>query len=326
MASSQTNASSPLRQSNGGPRALSVREALLVWSAFALVTIVTVVTYARLEPEALYNVTGSGLAGGLGRALVYLNFPVSLAAIAVVGVVLERLPGALYGLLGAIAVAFCLVTTFVVDQSDLDARAVNAVPAVGVALALVLTALALRRGGLGSPARRSGLDVLRAALGLGVLLLALPWIFAAFGGYVGHAPAIGRLFISAQHTPEPGHPALRGVHLGLHHGLDGTLLVLTALLLTRNLTQLVPSARRTALVAYLSLLLFYGLANLANDAWDEQVVKRGWAATKIPDMLLPAASPAWLAMLAAAACVAVLISAGLARASKGVRSRAARGI
>ena len=48
------------------------------------------VTYSRIRPEELYHVSRSGLAGGLGRALVFLNFPAALAAIAIVLLVADR--------------------------------------------------------------------------------------------------------------------------------------------------------------------------------------------------------------------------------------------
>ena len=57
-------------------------EALATWALWALVLAAIVVTYARLEPAELYNVSREGLAGGLSRAVVELNFPISLVAIA----------------------------------------------------------------------------------------------------------------------------------------------------------------------------------------------------------------------------------------------------
>jgi hypothetical protein len=40
---------------------------------------------------------------------------------------------------------------------------------------------------------------------------------------------------------------------------------------------------------------------MANDLWIEQVVKRGWTAWQIPDVLQPSASAAWAAMIGVAA-------------------------
>ena len=37
----------------------------------------------------------------------------------------------------------------------------------------------------------------------------------------------------------------------------------------------------------------YGIANIANDAWFEQVVKRGWTNWAIPSVLRPDLTIAW---------------------------------
>ena len=52
-----------------------------VWALLLATAAVIVITYSRLAPEELYNVSEEGLALGLGRALVFLNYPVSLVAI-----------------------------------------------------------------------------------------------------------------------------------------------------------------------------------------------------------------------------------------------------
>jgi hypothetical protein len=49
--------------------------------------------------------------------------------------------------------------------------------------------------------------------------------------------------------------------------------------------------------AYLALMLVYGLTNLANDLWIEQVVKRGWTDWQIPDVLQPSLSAPWAALI-----------------------------
>src|SRR5207244_13217661 len=68
------------------------RVVLVIWAMFAVATVAVVITYSRLPPERLYNVTGSGfLHGGLSRALVYVNFPVGLAAVAMLLVLADRM-------------------------------------------------------------------------------------------------------------------------------------------------------------------------------------------------------------------------------------------
>jgi hypothetical protein len=87
------------------------------------------------------------------------------------------------------------------------------------------------------------------------------------------------------------------VHHGVHHGLQGLLLVGTALLLSR-----IPN--RISL--FLALMAAYGLGNIANDAWLEQIAERGWTSWTIPPSLEPAATWTWLAVLLATPLVWLL--------------------
>ena len=102
------------------------------------------VTYSRLGTTELYNVSHEGLAGGLGRALVLLNFPIALVAVALALVAVAALPRSAWLVAGP-AIALSAVVAVAVDQNDLDARWINVVPALGVALALALTVEAARR-------------------------------------------------------------------------------------------------------------------------------------------------------------------------------------
>ena len=90
------------------------------------------------------------------------------------------------------------------------------------------------------------------------------------------------------------------MHAGDHHGLVGTLQVVTALVLSRKLAALGPRLR-TAVGAYLALLMLYGLANIANDFWLEQIVKRGVTRWEFPSLITPAVSLNWLILLVLAA-------------------------
>ena len=58
-------------------------EVALVWAVFLVDAAAILVTYSRLPAHELYHVSGSGLTGGLSRVLVDSNFPVALAAIAI---------------------------------------------------------------------------------------------------------------------------------------------------------------------------------------------------------------------------------------------------
>ena len=277
-------------------------EVVTVWSLFGAVAVAMLITYARLPPEEFYNVSGEGLTAGAGRVVVFLNYSTSLVAIALLAVVADRLRGRL-AIVAAVAALLCAVVYWpgVVEQSDLDAKPVNALPALGVLIAVVLTGIALARGGIGaSRPFGGGWDVARAVLAAVLVLASVPWVFAEVGAYVGDLPVLGALFMSDEVLPEPGHPNLRAVHLGHHHGLDGTLLALSALALSRVVGQARPQLLRAALGFHVALMLVYGLAIALEDFWLEQLVKRGTTSLRIPSMTVPEASWAWAAILAAA--------------------------
>jgi hypothetical protein len=277
-------------------------EALAVWLLGAAIALTTFVTYARLPAEELYNTSSGGLEAGFSRVVVFLGYSFSIAAIPLAWIAAARI-GTRAARLAALAAALLCATIAlpgVIDQADLDARPVNALAAVGVLVALGLTAIALLREGIG-PARPFGRgDSARAALA-GVLLVAgLPWVFAELGFYVSDAPLIGRLFLAEEVVPSPGgEPSLHAVHLGRHHGMDGVLLAISALLLSRVVREMPSRLQRAGLAAYLSLMLVYGLANALQDFWLEQLVKRGTTSLAIPSMIRPDLSWAWAALLGA---------------------------
>lgn len=61
--------------------------------------------------------------------------------------------------------------------------------------------------------------------------------------------------------------------------------------------------RPRALDPYLALMLAYGVGNLVNDDWLEQVVKRGWTNHEVPSVLVPAANWGWAVVLVGAVVV-----------------------
>jgi hypothetical protein len=283
-------------------------EAVAVWTFYGLLLVAVTVTYERVAPEQLYHVDETGLHGGFGRALVAVNFPIALVAVPLALIAALRL-GTRAALLVAIAasvVCWVVAVPGVVDQGDLDARAVNAVPAVGVALALLLTVVALVRTGVGSPEWRLPGDPARLALAILLVVVGLPWLFAAVGAYIGHVPLLGDLYLSNELRPTADNPQHRIVHLGEHHGADGLYLALTALFLSRVLPQ-IRGRSRGFLSFYFSLMLVYGLALVAEDAWGEQVVARDWASWKIPSVLEPEPTIAWAVLLLAAVAVRLTV-------------------
>ena len=275
-------------------------EALTTWAIWALVLLAILVTYSRLEPPALYHVSNDGLAGGLSRAVVELNFPIALVAIATALLALGVLPRRAWWI-GGPAIVLSAVTAVpgVVDQDDLDARWVNAVPVAGVALAFGLTIAASRRAGTGFAPRRR-FDGVRIAIAVLVLLLSIPWLAALLGFYLPEG-----IFIMERPGLEDDGKAIAAVHLGQHHGFMGSLLLLTGLLLSRP--RLAAGRLATAASLYVSLACAYGAVNMTQDYWNEQLVKRGWVDWAIPSALHPTLEPIWLVTLALAAGTAVAL-------------------
>jgi hypothetical protein len=282
------------------PRGPAQGEALVTWGLWIAVLLAIVVTYARLDPADLYHVSREGLSGGLSRALVEVNFPIALAAIALALVALAALPRRAWWIAGP-AIALCAVTAWpgVVDQDDLDARWVNAVPALGVGLALGLTLAATRRAGSGLAQRRR-LDGVRLVLAAVTLFVSIPWIAALLGFYLPEG-----LFIMERPGVENG-VTIAAVHLGEHHGFMGAVLVWTALLLSRPAAA-VGGRIGTVVRLYLALAFAYGAVNMTQDAWNEQLWKRDVVDWHIPSALLPRPEPIWLVTLGLAAVAALAL-------------------
>lgn len=286
-----------------GGRGPSLRGVLVVWLLYALVTGAIFVTYSRVPPTLMYNVSHQGIAGGASRVLTFSNFSLSFGALAVLGFVIARLlAGAsarrpIVLAFGAVALVLCLVTALpgVVDQGDLDAKPVNAVPAAGVLLVIGLTVYALRTRGVGQSPAWDNRDRARLIALIALALVALPWMLADLGIYIGDIPPLDRVVMSKQHPAID--PTLAAVHLGHHHGLDGAVLAIAALILGRELGRVRPRWLRTTLSWYLALMVAYGIANMLNDGWYEQVVQRGWTTWSVPDMLRPQLSAGWSLLL-----------------------------
>jgi hypothetical protein len=289
-------------------RGAGLGEAFVVWGLVGLVALAVCVTYARIPATELYHTSVEGLEGGLGRAVVVLNFPIALIAVGVLGLVADRADAPGTDVAGAISVALCAVVAVpgVVEQSDLDAKWVNAIPASGVALAFALTVLTAMRYGVGENGRVPG-DAVRLVLLAVLAIVAAPWIAAELGFYLDDVPGLG-FVMAGDVVPEPGAPSLRAVHLGQHHGLDGAVVAASGLLLSRQLGRMRRPRLRVAAGAYFALMLVYGFANVLQDFWLEQLEKRGTVDVSIPTMIQPAASAAWLAILAAAAGVYALLA------------------
>jgi hypothetical protein len=259
----------------------------------AAVTLAVFVTYARLPADQLYHVTGSGLRGGLSRVVVELNFPDALIALAVLGVIATALPRTLRPI-AVVAALLCAVVLVpgVVSQMHLDAKWINAAPALGVVIAFALSFFA---GRLSSFQVRG--DRVRVVLAALLVLLSAPWMAAELGFYLDGVPVLGWIFQTGKIVSYQGNEPHAAVHHGVHHGLQGLLLIVSALLLSR-----LPN--RVSL--FLALMVAYGLGNIANDDWLEQIAERGWTSWTIPSSLEPRATWTWLAVVLATPVIWVL--------------------
>jgi hypothetical protein len=273
-------------------------EALATWALWGAITLAVLVTYSWVDPAETYHVSREGIAGGASRALTLINFPIALAAIALILVAMPTLPRAAWWA-AAPAIALCATVPWFVDQDDLDARWGNVVPALGVAIAGVLTVAAARRAGTAF-APRQPWDTARLVVAAVVVFVSLPWITADLGF---HFP--GDFFMGEELGQEGDGTTIAAVHLGHHHGLDGAALVLSALLLSRVAVR--TGALRIAVFSYLGAMLAYGAVNCAQDTWNEQIVKRGWTDESIPSALLPGFRPIWLIVIGLAVLAAVVL-------------------
>lgn len=302
---------------------------LALWAMWIVVAAATWATTARIPVSELYGFHGEGVLPAVGRVVVLLGWPISLAAIPMMAVALERFLARPHSQRSARVVAAAAIVSIVLcatvawpgaqQGSHLDAKYINAPAALGVAIALGLTLYVLATCGRGDPPLRTRMDVVWVVVFAAILLLSIPWLLANLGYYAGDVAGLRRVFMSEQIVPEPGHPHLRAVHLGNHEGIDGVLIAVTAAVLMRSLSQMVASVRRTILTAYLPLLFAYGLGVALADGWHEQIVKRGWTAWRVPSVLHPAASWTWLVVLAAALLVWLALRAWLDANDRGTR-------
>jgi hypothetical protein len=286
------------------PQRARLTEIWVVWALFGLATAAVFETYWRIPPHELWKVHNSGFIGGAGRALVFVGDSPAIAAFAVLPIVADRLEQRRANVVATIAFVLCATVGYVQTPSHLDPKWSNVWPVVGVGLAVLLTAWAAWRG---RPERvrttRAG-DVTRIVLGAVTLFWATPYVAAEMGFHLDGVPFFGWFFQTGKVAPEPGTGYLHAtVHYGHHHGLDGLLLVVTALLLSRLLGGIRRPRLRIFTGAVLALMLVYGWTNMVNDLWVEQVVKRGWTSWQVPDVLVPSLSLAWAAMLIAAALI-----------------------
>ena len=283
------------------PQSAGLREIYLVWLLFALTAIAVFVTYWRLPPSVLWKVHNTGFIGGAGRAYVFLSFSAALAAVGILPIVVDRLQERRAAFAGLVALVLCATVALpgVQTESHLDPKWSNLPAVLGVGLAFLLTLWASRAGRREFARTSARGDAARLIVGGLSLFFAAPYIAAEFGFFLDGVPVLGSIFLTGAIRPEPGagysHAA---VHHGHHHGMDGFLLAVSALLLSRLVGSIRRPLLRALTAVYLALLLVYGLTNQVQDLWTEQIVKRGWTSWDIPNVLHPSLSAAWAAMIA----------------------------
>jgi hypothetical protein len=280
-----------------------MRELWLSWLVYVPALAITMITYWRLPPGGTYHFNETGVTGAISRTVVELNYPVGLAAIAMLAVVARWLGGWLRPL-ALVAAVGCLTLAIpgIVSQDDLTARYRNLPAAAGAMIALgVVAVVCLRAPAMSWATSRLGGDPARIGIAAVMLVWAIPWMFALCGFYVSSVPVLGDVFRGAQ--PTPGEHALASVHRGLHEGLAGTQLAITALLLSRALGLVRAGSLRVVLSLYLALMLCYGVMVAAQDGWNEQLIKRGLVSWDIPNVLTPGLSAGWAIVILAALAV-----------------------
>lgn len=301
-------------------------EVWLVWLLFGLATVAVFITYWRLPPSELWKTSQGGFVGGAGRAFVFVSFSAAIVAPATLAITADRLGSFRARALAVIALVLCATVAIpgVQTQGDLDAKWANVPQVAGVLLAVGLCAWATRSGRrVDLTTSRAG-DRARLAVGAVSLFFAIPYIAAELGLFLDGVPFLGWFFQTGVLKPEPsGGHVHAAVHHGHHHGLDGFLLAVSALLLSRLLGGIRSRPLGAVTGFYLALMLVYGLTNQAEDLWTEQVAKRGWSHWLIPNVLQPKASAAWLAMLLVAALFyRLFFSPGLREGSSGLAAQA----
>ncbi len=274
-------------------------EALAVWAVWALTLLAVLVTYSRIDASQLYHVRGHGLGLGLSRAAVHTNWPFALVALVLVLVAMKALPTRAWCVAG-LSVALLATMPFVVSQAHLNARWGNLIPGLGVVLALGLTIAAATREGVSFEPRLPG-DPLRLVVAAVVLLVSLPWIAAELGFYFP-----GDMFMGEELFPTANKGELEAaVHLGEHHGFHGSLMLLSALVLSRVQAG---GRLRGWLLGATSALAGYGAFNAGQDFWQEQLVKRGTVHWKIPSGIYPGLHPVTLVTILLAGLAAWLLT------------------
>lgn len=268
---------------------------LCLWALLAAAAVGVLVVYWRTPVAELYHVTRSGQGEALRRVLSFAGYPSALVAAAIAVLVADRLSrrAVVVAALGSVALGASALWLGTSDEAEVDAKPVSIAALTGLAIAIGLTIQLARRQGVVGFRHERG-DRRRLAAGLVVLAVSLPWLAALLGLSLDRVPLLGAVFVTDTKLTQPGNPTpFPAVHDGLHHGLDGAILIWSALVLSRELRRFCSRQLVRLLVALLSFFLAYGSWNVAQDFWLEQVVKRGVTTAEIPYAIASTPTVAW---------------------------------
>jgi len=100
----------------------------------------------------------------------------------------------------------------------------------------------------------------------------LPWILCKVGIYISDVPLLNLIFLGQQSYE--GHPS---VHLGDHHGFGGWYFVtiVWVLVYTRLIDKIQKPQVKKFIIFGLSFLYYYGMIQVLEDGFNEQLAKRG---------------------------------------------------
>ena len=288
-------------------------EIIVVWAVMLVVCVEVLVAYTRTKPNELIGVPRTGLSVAVTDAIGFLAFPVGLVATGVAIAIGDRLSRV--GLWVAMAAATGLAVVSVLpgvaesEEVEITLNPQRVVAAAAVLALFGLTLHAVRIHGVGHWGPRSPGDLVRLALAAGITFAALPWVAADLTLSLDNVPGLSHVFLTDTLRNEPGRVGANpAVHDGHHHGMDGALLALAAIALSRVIRSLA-GWRQTALTALVSLTFVYGVANALEDFWLEQIVKRGASGYVFPKMLTPRLSTPFLVIVLAAVALSVALRA-----------------
>lgn len=150
-----------------------IADVLLIWATFAFVALEILVTYTRTPVHELCHIRSGGIAAGAGRTLAFVGFPLGLAALAALPIVIDRAHRRHVVLAAPAAAVLELAILWpALDEAGLDATPARALAAAGVALSFGLTLAAWNTTGAGSLGQERG-DGARLLAGFLLAVIAL---------------------------------------------------------------------------------------------------------------------------------------------------------